>query len=417
MTAVELPTHQEFLKWRLVSEALRAAAEVQQRPTSERPEIYEQLAVMPLFSHVRAGDETRRRGRYISQQLVAAVRRLRPRNQPISPNSLDRQAQLCWYLRVVEGRPSDRAVAEAVGRTSSPYLLEPWGTNQESRQATVRARMWTGASAFKRANREAWPGIAQLMSSVEDRLGPFDMPVEERSLDDGALGAEPAPIETIGAVREIRAGVRRNNRQHLRQDDLRILSWHHKIRIDHFGNSSSELRIQIMGKQHDPVDHIDFPVFYDGSARPIADCRSGRQRSWRQVPAEWDPDTGGFYKLPIEPPLANAKQTTMQVKYRLADVYQDGREWFEWYFAREQKAYDLSITASPEWTLEDVEVSCPEHTTRELPNPNNRPDGFDWHIDYPEIGHRYRLEWKMEPSSGASHRHVTPPGSPGARTI
>jgi len=153
-----------------------------------------------------------------------------------------------------------------------------------------------------------------------------------------------------------------------------------------------------MGKQHDPVDHIDLPVFYDGNARPLAECRSGRQRAWRQIAAEWDPDTGGFYKVPIEPPLANAEQIILHVKYRLADVYTAGREWFEWYFAREQTAYDLSITASPEWALEDVEVSCPEHTTRELPKPAQRPDGFDWHIDYPEIGHRYRLEWKMRAS-------------------
>jgi hypothetical protein len=249
--------------------------------------------------------------------------------------------------------------------------------------------------AFKRANRKAWPGIDRLMSAVEDRLGPFDMPVTEHSLNNGGLGAESAPIETIEAVREIRAGVRKSNRRDLRQDDLRILGWHHKIHIDHFGNSSSEFRIQIMGKQDDPVDHIDLPVNYDGSARAIADCRSGRQRSWRQVPAVWDPDEGGFYKFPIEPPLANAKRTTLQVRYRLSDVYQAGREWFEWYFAREQKSYDLSITASPEWILKDVDVSCPERTTRELPKPNERPDGFDWHIDYPEIGHRYRLEWDM----------------------
>ena len=152
----------------------------------------------------------------------------------------------------------------------------------------------------------------------------------------------------------------------------------------------------MMGKQDDPVDHIDLPVYYDGNARAIADSRSGRQRSWRQVPAEWGPEEGGFYMLPIEPPLANAKQTTMHIRYRLSDVYQAGREWFEWYFAREQKSYDLSITASPEWSIEGIQVSCPEHTTRELPKATQRPDGFDWHIDYPELGHRYRLEWDMK---------------------
>ncbi len=351
---------------------------------------------MPLFSHVMPGDDPRRRGRYISQQLVAAVRRFRPGIQPISPKALDRQALLCWYLRVVDGRPSDRAVAEAVGRQSSPYLIEPWGTTQGSRQAAVRARMWTGSSAFTRANRDAWPGIARLMEEVEGRLGPLSV-VEDRAVPDlPSPTGEPAPIETIEAVKEIRAGVRRSNRQDLRQDDLRILAWHHKIQIDHFGDSNSDLRIQIMGKQHDPVDHIDLPIYYDGNARPIVDYRSGRQQAWRQVPAEWDPDTGGFYKLPIDPPLANAKQTTMEFKYRLSDVYQAGREWFEWYFSREQTAYDLSITASPQWALEHVEVLCPERTSRQLPKATQRPDGFDWHIDYPEIGHRYRLEWNMK---------------------
>lgn len=396
MTPAEEPTRPEFLKWRLVSEALRSAAEARQRPLGERPEIYEQLAAMPLFFHVMPDESDQRRGRYISQELVAAVRRFRPGSQPISSRSLDRQALLCWYLRVVDGKPSDRAVAEAVGRTSNLYLLEPWGRTQQSRQAAVRARMWTEPSAFTRATRGAWPGIARLMGEVEERLGPLSAFGDLAVPDLPSPTGEPAPIETIEAVKEIRGGVRRSNRQDLRQDDLRILGWHHRIRIDHYGNSSSEFRVQIMGKQHDPVDHIDLPVFYDGNARPLAECRSGRQRSWRQIAAEWDPDTGGFYKVPIEPPLANAKKTTVQIKYRLSDVYTAGPEWFEWYFAREQTAYDLSITGSPEWSLEGVKVSCPEQTTRELPDPTERPDGFDWHIDYPEIGHRYRLVWDMK---------------------
>ena len=197
VTPAEVATHQEFLKWRQVSEALRAAAEARQRPTGEKPQFFVQLAAMPLFSHVMPDESNQSRGRYISQQLVAAVRQVRPGRQPISPQALDRQALLCWYLRVVDGKPSDRTVAEAVGRTSSPYLIEPWGGTSDSRQAIVRARMWTGASAFESANRKAWPGIARLMSATEDRLGPFEMAVEEHSLDDVALGAEPAPIETI----------------------------------------------------------------------------------------------------------------------------------------------------------------------------------------------------------------------------
>ena len=398
VTPASEPSRADYLKWRPLSVALRLAAEAQQRPLAERPEVYESLASMSLFSHVMPEDSTQRRGAFIARNLVSAVRRLRQRALPASARSFDRQALICWYLRVVDGRMSDRAVAEAVGNSESGYLETSWGGSRESRQATVRARMWTDPTAYKSATKGAWPGIARLMNEVEERLGPFTVAnLQDAREFEGRL-SEAAPIESIEAIAEIREGTRRSNRRDLRQEDLRILSWHHQIQIDRFGNSNSTIRMRLMGKQEGPVDHIDLPIYYDGRARPIAESRSGRQKVWRQIPADWEADPGGFYKFPIDPPLENGRETTLHVKYRLSDVYAEGREWFEWYFSREQASYDISISVSPEWLISGVSVSSPEGTTRELPQPEERADGFDWHFRYPEIGHRYRLEWEMRSS-------------------
>jgi hypothetical protein len=393
----ERPSQVDFKNWRQICSALRLAAEGASLPAAERARVYRDLAQVSLFSRVRPDELIERRGRYIYGQLRGAVRGFRPGTRPVPSGEFDRQALLCWYLRVEEGKPSDREVAEAVGKAGSTYLVQPWGVTAIARQATVRARMWTDPRAMTSATRGAWPGIALLIAEVEQRLGPFSAPIEERSESPLRAPSESAPIETIEAVKEIRQGVRKLTRADQRQDDLRILQWDQKITIDKYGNSSKYIRTRLMGKQQEPVPHIDIPVWYDGSTRQIADYHSGRTRAWRSVAAEWDPLTGGFFKIPLEPPLGNGKPTTLHVRYHTADVYKAGPEWFEWYFAREQSRFDLAITASPEWSTREVKVSCPEETTRDLPQPVTREFGFDWSIEYPEVGRRYRLDWTMTP--------------------
>ena len=388
------PSTPEFLQWRQLLIALRRAAEYQPATPDERARIIRAHAADGLFADFWPGEPERRRGQQIQRRLVASVRQFRPPRRSLHVRDYEGQAILCWYLRVAEGQPSDRGVAEAVGRTTT-YLTAPWGDTPMARQKTVRARMWTDESARTTATRGAWPGIRRLVAEVEERLGPM-------LVADGLGGETPVTVRNdprapgeVDSVTDVVAGIRRlDGRHRAAQQDIRYLKWRHSNVIDRLGNSSTLVKMKVMGKDQRPVTCLYFPVYYDGEARPFADYKIGRSQRWQSVAAEWVPDLGGRFAIPI-PPLANGATLSLQYRYRLPDVYQEDDEWFEWFFAAEHKDYRLDITFAPEWELSDVRVSCPESTTRPLPEPVVKDNTITWSIEYPEVPRRYRFDWKM----------------------
>lgn len=388
------PSTPEFRQWRQLLTALRRAAEYRLATPDERARIIRAHAADGLFANFWTSEPERRRGQQIQRRLVASVRQFRPPVRALHARDYEGQAILCWYLRVAEGQPSDRGVAEAVGRTTT-FLTAPWGDTPMARQKTVRARMWTDESARTTATRGAWPGIRRLVAAVEERLGPM-------LVADGPGGETPvttshgprAPGEVDSAT-DMVAGIRRiDGRYRTTQQDIRYLKWWQSNVIDRFGNLTTHVTMKVMGKDQRPVTCLYLPVYYDGEARPFADYKIGRSQKWQSVAAEWLPDLGGRFAIPI-PPLANGATLSLQYRFPLPDAYREGDEWFEWFFAAEHKDYHLDITLAPEWEISDVRVSCPESTTRPLPEPIVKDHTIKWSIEYPETPRRYRFDWKM----------------------
>ena len=188
------------------------------------------------------------------------------------------------------------------------------------------------------------------------------------------------------------------------QEDFLVCDWKHKVLIRGDETTESEIDCELVNMSDGHIGYILFPMYFEYPPEELKGwSRVGRTEGQINTPL-WDREEGcGKFRIVFPTPIGPRESVRVRWGYPTPPMYFEGREWWEWYFARPHSLFRLTIEFSADWLVSNATGVFVDSEVQPS-QPSLKGNVLKWVLKGPLTGRKCRVEFDLKKAKAEEGR-------------